>query len=81
MMFSGLALLSLSFAAVRTAAEECISARTAADILRVVRDTQGHALICLEGDSDRYVAREANNERKCRNQQRLVCPHGQPSIL
>lgn len=64
MMRVALAVWVLVFAAARTAAEDCIPARTAADILEVVSNSNGHALICLEGEDDRYVACEANNQRK-----------------
>lgn len=61
MTATAVAVLLLVLAAVQTTAQECIRASTAVDVLDIVRKTSGHALICLEGQEDRYAICEANN--------------------
>lgn len=61
MTSSAVVLCLFLLAAIQTAAQECIKASTATDILEVVKRTNGYSLICLDGENDRCAAHFANN--------------------
>lgn len=72
----GVCVCLLALAAVQTAAQECLKAGTAADILDIVKRTRGHALICLDGQGDRYAVCEANNRPRANLHKLHALHHG-----